>query len=287
MQAVGIALCLCCLTATGFAGSIRNPSFEIDADGDRVPDGWTHGAGHYGRWREKLKKQLGQGTLVEGPAASGKRSLRISVPKNNEGKYWNQGWEGMSYRQKVPTKPFTTYTMSMKVLNKDAEGLGDYAFLYAMAGELRQSEAFATIRFGDKPGGKWVEKSLVFQTGRHTHFTVLSVETRWNIGTIHIDDVRLEETGTLELSQWDQPVSANRLLPVRHEFARPDSAAVARRFEAHHVASERRYRGDGTWESKEKYETYLAWRKETGVFDSFVEGLVAPPSLRYFELTDA
>ena len=43
----------------------------------------------------------------------------------------------------------------------------------------------------------------------------------------------------------------------------------------------------GTWESKEKYETYLAWRKETGVFDSFVEGLVAPPSLCYFELTDA
>ena len=43
----------------------------------------------------------------------------------------------------------------------------------------------------------------------------------------------------------------------------------------------------GTWESKEKYEMYLAWRKETGVFDSFVEGLVAPPSLRYFELTDA
>ena len=43
----------------------------------------------------------------------------------------------------------------------------------------------------------------------------------------------------------------------------------------------------GTWESTEKYETYLAWRKETGVFDSFVEGLVAPPSLCYFELTDA
>ena len=43
----------------------------------------------------------------------------------------------------------------------------------------------------------------------------------------------------------------------------------------------------GTWESKEKYETYLAWRRETGVFDSFVAGLVGPPSLRYFEFTDA
>lgn len=43
----------------------------------------------------------------------------------------------------------------------------------------------------------------------------------------------------------------------------------------------------GTWENQGHYETYLNWRKESGVFDSFVEGLVAPPSLRYFELTDA
>jgi len=251
MQALWIALCLCCLAETVLAGPVRNPSFELDADGDRVPDGWTYGAGHYGRWREKLKKQLGKGTLVDNQAASGNRSLRIMVPKHNEGKYWNQGWEGLSYRQRVPTKPFTTYTMSMKVLNKDAEGLGDYAFLYALAGEFRNSEAFATIRFGDKPTGKWVEKTMVFQTGRYANYTVLSVETRWNIGTIYIDDVRLEETGTLELSQWDQPVPEDRLLPVKHEFARPDHAGVLRRFEAHHAASERRYRGDGSWESKD------------------------------------
>ena len=29
-----------------------------------VPDGWTHGAGHYGRWQEKVKKQLGKAALV-------------------------------------------------------------------------------------------------------------------------------------------------------------------------------------------------------------------------------
>jgi hypothetical protein len=247
------ALSVGCLTTGVLAGQnlVKNPSFEIDADGDGVPDQWTHGAGHYGRWQEKVKKQLGKGTLVDKQAASGKRSILIAVPKNNEGKNWNQGWEGMSYRQKVATKPLTTYTMSMKVLNKDAEGLGDYGFIYAMAGEFRGSEAFKEIRFGHKPSGEWVEKKVVFQTGRYASYTVLSVETRWNIGTICIDDVRLEEGGKLELSQWDQPVPEDRLLPVKHQFARPDGAGVLKRFEAHHAASEKRYRGDGSWESRD------------------------------------
>ncbi len=237
-------------TAWAAPNLVENPSFEMDANSDGVPDGWTHEAGHYGRWQEKLKKQLGRGTLVEEQAASGKRSIRITVPKNNEGKYWNQGWEGMSYRQKVATKPFTTYTMSMKVFNKDTEGMGDYGFLYAMAGEFKGNEAFATIRFGDKPFGKWVERKMVFQTGRYVSYTVLSVETHWNIGTVYIDDVRLEEGGKLELSRWDEPVPEDRLLPVKHRFARPDFAGVLRRFEAHHAASENHYRGDGSWESK-------------------------------------
>ena len=253
LSRVCFALSVGCLTAGVPAGEnlVKNPSFEIDADGDGVPDGWTHGAGHYGRWQEKVKKQLGKSALVDQQAASGKRSIRISVPKDNKDKYWDQGWEGMSYRQKVATKPLTTYTMSMKVFNKDAEGLGDYGFLYAMAGEFRSSEAFTEIRFEQKPSGEWIEKKAVFQTGRYASYTVLSVETRWNIGTIYIDDVRLEEGGKLELSQWDQPVPEDRLLPVKHKFARPLDAGVLRRFEAHHAASEKRYRGDGSWESRD------------------------------------
>ena len=78
---------------------VKNPSFEIDANGDGVPDGWTHGAGHFGRWQEKVKQQLGKGGLAKTRAASGQRSIRIVVPKDNQGKYWNQGWEGMSFRQ--------------------------------------------------------------------------------------------------------------------------------------------------------------------------------------------
>lgn len=251
-RAAGFVLGLACLATTAFAQQslVKNSSFEIDVDGDGVPDGWTHGPGHYGRWQEKAKKQLGTGALAADRGATGQRSIRISVPKDNEGKYWNQGWEGMSYRQKVTTKPMTTYTVSMKVLNQDAEGLGDYGFLYVMAGEFRGSEAFAEIRFGHKPGDKWIERSVTFQTGRYSTYTVLSVETRWNIGTIFIDDVQLLEGGELSQSPWDQPVPDDRLLRVRHKFERPDGAGVLARFEAHHASSEKRYRGDGSWESR-------------------------------------
>ena len=43
----------------------------------------------------------------------------------------------------------------------------------------------------------------------------------------------------------------------------------------------------GTWQSKEHYEKYLAWREETGVLEKFAAGLEGAPSFRYFELTDA
>ena len=229
---------------------VRNASFEEDQDADGVPDGWTHGAGHHGRWQEKVKKQLGKTALVDDRAAHGRRSIRIAVPRDNAGKYWNQGWEGMSFRQKIPTRPLTTYTMSMKVFNQDTTGMGDYAFLYAMAGVLRGSEAFATIRFEDAPSGEWVARQVVFQTGRDTTYTMLSIETRWNIGTLYIDEIRLQQGGKLELSPWDQPVPVDRLLPLTHQFSRPDHDAVLARFEQHHAASEKRYRGGGRWESR-------------------------------------
>ncbi|MBT6441322.1 MAG: antibiotic biosynthesis monooxygenase [Alphaproteobacteria bacterium] len=41
------------------------------------------------------------------------------------------------------------------------------------------------------------------------------------------------------------------------------------------------------FESKAHYETYLAWRVETGVFAQLGESLAEPPSIRYFDLTDA
>ena len=41
------------------------------------------------------------------------------------------------------------------------------------------------------------------------------------------------------------------------------------------------------WETRGHYEKYLAWRQETGVFDQLTQALAGPPSIRYFDLTDA
>lgn len=37
-----------------------------------------------------------------------------------------------------------------------------------------------------------------------------------------------------------------------------------------------------TWESKEHYQKYLAWRTETGVMDALAGMLSAPPSISYY-----
>lgn len=41
------------------------------------------------------------------------------------------------------------------------------------------------------------------------------------------------------------------------------------------------------WETKAQYESYLGWRQETGVLDQLVAACSAPPSIRYYDATDA
>ena len=41
------------------------------------------------------------------------------------------------------------------------------------------------------------------------------------------------------------------------------------------------------WESKAHYEKYFGWRQETGLVDQLVQAIQGPPSLRYFDPTDA
>ena len=41
------------------------------------------------------------------------------------------------------------------------------------------------------------------------------------------------------------------------------------------------------WESKAHREKYLAWLTETGVTDTLMEMVAEPPSIRYFDPTDA
>ena len=43
----------------------------------------------------------------------------------------------------------------------------------------------------------------------------------------------------------------------------------------------------GTWQSKGHFETYLDWRKETGIFERFSEMIEGPPNTRFLNLTDA
>jgi quinol monooxygenase YgiN len=41
------------------------------------------------------------------------------------------------------------------------------------------------------------------------------------------------------------------------------------------------------WTTRQHYENYLAWRQERGDLDRLAGALAAPPSIRYFDLTDA
>ena len=41
------------------------------------------------------------------------------------------------------------------------------------------------------------------------------------------------------------------------------------------------------WETREAHGKYAAWRTETGVIDRIVSMLSGPPSVRYFDKTDA
>ena len=41
------------------------------------------------------------------------------------------------------------------------------------------------------------------------------------------------------------------------------------------------------WQTRAQYEKYFAWREETGAVAQLVERLDGPPSLRYFDPTDA
>ena len=42
-----------------------------------------------------------------------------------------------------------------------------------------------------------------------------------------------------------------------------------------------------TWETREQYEKYLAWRRGRGDSDRLKEGLAEPPDIRHFEVADA
>ena len=42
-----------------------------------------------------------------------------------------------------------------------------------------------------------------------------------------------------------------------------------------------------TWDSREHYEKYFAWRQESGALAALGDMLAGPPNLRYFDAVDA
>jgi len=42
-----------------------------------------------------------------------------------------------------------------------------------------------------------------------------------------------------------------------------------------------------SWDSREHYEKYFAWRQESGALAALGEMLAGPPNLRYFDEVDA
>ena len=41
------------------------------------------------------------------------------------------------------------------------------------------------------------------------------------------------------------------------------------------------------WETKGAFESYMAWRQETGVLDQLLSACVRPPTVRFYDITDA
>ena len=41
------------------------------------------------------------------------------------------------------------------------------------------------------------------------------------------------------------------------------------------------------WDSRERYENYLAWQRERGTTGRLMELLAEPPGIRHFDVTDA
>lgn len=41
------------------------------------------------------------------------------------------------------------------------------------------------------------------------------------------------------------------------------------------------------WDTRQHYETYLAWRTETGALEKLSAMLAGPPSIRYYDRVDA
>lgn len=228
-----LALAVCAVAEDGKL--VWSEGFEGKLTKQGLPQGWAR------HWDLPAKTTL---TLVTDRVAEGKQALRMECEPH-------KSWWMITAANVSTVKPLTTYTFSFKIMFDVEGGKG-----HVMVRRARMAQEYPEIYAKQAPmAGGYKEFKTTFMTGPNTSILyepLIAVVNLSGKGVVYVDDMRMVEGGDLKLPDMDQPVPFDRLLPVKHTFPRLSVDEIKKRFEQHHQASEKTYRGDGSWESSDE-----------------------------------
>ncbi len=172
MRLLIIAIVLLTLTVACSAQEnlLFNGDFEIDANGDGAPEGWSVSEGKFG--------VLGEVTWITEGALEGQRSMRYV--KTDPQKWYPQVWS-----QRIDVKPRWTYEMSALVQSDQP-----FTFRYMLIGE-GGAKYHTTQEASDEPQ----RITVTFETGGGIDGVTIAFQMSEVAGTMIVDDVRLIATG--------------------------------------------------------------------------------------------
>jgi len=169
--------CALAATAVGGANLVRNPSFEVDADGDGVPDEW--------RWAGDAK--LVTQTLALDKGRDGKRCARLSCTSFKAG---NAAAHAMLCQMGVAVKRGRVYRVRLWARAEDIE-----SEMVSVA--LPDTAVWQQCGLGDSfaPTTQWQRYEFIFRATRD-----VGAKSRFQLwfgstGTLWVDDVEFEEAG--------------------------------------------------------------------------------------------
>ena len=152
-------------------GKIINPGFELDADRDGIPDGWTRGGQVQMRLDDKMKKE-------------GKLSVRFESRVAAEG----------SVGQVVGVEPGAVYRASAWVRTRGYKAAQGSRLRAALA--VRSSSGTTVVEYGEGPAdaGGWVQQVMDFfaPSSGKIMLSCFFAGRRPAMGTAWFDDVQLE-----------------------------------------------------------------------------------------------
>ena len=155
-------------------GEVLNPGFEIDTDGDGIPDGWQRMCG-------SATARVDADTWKEG-----RRSLRLESAAGTDS----------HYEQAIAVQPGAVYSLSFWVKTKDMKRLDGVGICATASVRIRRGYLILE-RARDHAGTMdWAREAFDFlapETGK----VVVSLEySSWGraAGTVWYDDLRLERT---------------------------------------------------------------------------------------------